>query len=340
MNPKNFKGKHGPLLLAEIGGNHEGDFEYAKKLTKLAIESDVDYIKFQLYSADNIVNRVESPDKNKHFKKFELSKGQYIELAKMCLDNNAKFLASVWDESMLEWIDPYMSVYKIGSGDLTAYCLLKKIAGLKKPIILSTGLSKLNEVIDSVNYIQSLDKFYKNPDNLALLQCTSMYPITFEDANLNVMQKYFEKTGLTIGYSDHTIGSKALEVAFAMGANILEFHFTDTRKGKEFRDHKVSLTKPEVKRLISNIKDIKKLKGSSLKKPLEVEGNHRTTFRRGVYPIRDLKKGTILNESVLVCLRPNHGIDAREYFNLIGKKLLVDVKAYQKLEKELLEGID
>jgi len=286
MNPKNFKGKHGPLLLAEIGGNHEGDFEYAKKLTKLAIESDVDYIKFQLYSADNIVNPVESPDKNKHFKKFELSKGQYIELAKMCLDNNVKFLASVWDESMLEWIDPYMSVYKIGSGDLTAYCLLKKIAGLKKPIILSTGLSKLNEVIDSVNYIQSLDKFYKNPDNLALLQCTSMYPITFEDANLNVMRKYFEKTGLTIGYSDHTIGSKALEVAFAMGANILEFHFTDTRKGKEFRDHKVSLTKPEVKRLISNIKDIKKLKGSSLKKPLEVEGNHRTTFRRGVYPIR------------------------------------------------------
>ena len=340
MTIKNFKGKHGPLLIAEIGGNHEGNFEYAKKLTKLAIESDVDYIKFQLYYGNTIVNPLESPERNKHFKKFELSIAQYIKLAEMCLDNNAKFLASVWDVSILERIDQYMSIYKIGSGDLTAYNFIKKIVDYRKPIILSTGLSKLSEIIDTIKYIQSLDKFYKNPDNLAILQCTSLYPNSFKNVNLNVMQSLYEKTGLTIGYSDHTVGSKALEIAFAMGADILEFHFTDTRKNKKFRDHKISLTKPEVKTLISNIKDIKKLKGSSQKRPLELEENHRVTFRRAVYPKRDLKKGTILKESDLISLRPNHGIDAREYYNLVGKKVLIDLKAYQKLEKRFLDGLD
>lgn len=340
MTKKNFTGKHGPLLIAEIGGNHEGNFEYAKKLTKLALESDVDYIKFQLYYGDTIVNPIEYPEKNIHFKKFELSKNQYIKLAEMCLDNNKKFIASVWDESILKWIDPYMSIYKIGSGDLTAYNFIKKIVDYRKPIILSTGLSELNEIIDTIKYIQSLDKFYKNPDNLAILQCTSSYPTNSEDVNLNIMQSFFEKTGLTIGYSDHTVGSKALEIAFAMGANILEFHFTDTRNDKVFRDHKVSLTKIEVKELISNIKEINKLKGSAQKKPLESERNHRISFRRGVYPVKDLKRGTILKESDLICLRPNHGIDAREFYNLIGKKIIIDLKAYQKLDKKFLDGID
>ena len=134
--------------------------------------------------------------------------------------------------------------------------VLEKIAYYRKPIILSTGLSKLSEIIDTVKFIQSLDKFYKNPDNLAILQCTSLYPTSFKDVNLNVMQILYEKTGLNIGYSDHTVGSKALEIAFAMGADILEFHFTDTRKNKKFRDHKISLTKSEVKELICNIKVI------------------------------------------------------------------------------------
>ena len=154
MTSKNFKGKHGPLLIAEIGGNHEGDFEYAKKLTNLAIESDVDYIKFQLYFGNTIVNPLEGPEKNKHFKKFQLSKIQYIKLAEMCLDNEVKFLASVWDESIFEWINPYMSIYKIGSGDLTAYNLIKKIVDFRKPIILSTGLSELSEILDTIREVR------------------------------------------------------------------------------------------------------------------------------------------------------------------------------------------
>ena len=116
----NWKGKHGPLLIAEIGGNHEGDFENAKRLTQLAIEADVDYIKFQLYTGDTLVSKLENPVRNAHFKKFELSRAKYIELAQMCNDSNIGFMASVWDVSYIDWIDEYMPIYKIGSGDLTA----------------------------------------------------------------------------------------------------------------------------------------------------------------------------------------------------------------------------
>ncbi|GGG38968.1 hypothetical protein GCM10011414_05370 [Croceivirga lutea] len=337
MKKSNWEGKNGPLLIAEIGGNHEGDFEYAKKLTQLAIEANVDFIKYQLYSGDTLVSKLESPQRNKHFKKFELSKEQYVELAEICNKNNVGFMASVWDPEYVEWIDKYMPIYKIGSGDLTAYPMLKKFTELQKPIIVSTGLSTFKEVEDAVKYIQSQDELYKNSEYLSVLQCTSMYPIPFTDANLNVMTEFGNKIGLPIGYSDHTEGSYALEIAVAMGAQILEFHFTDSRENKEFRDHKVSLTRDEVLHLIEKIKLIDKLKGDKEKKPLPIEGDHPTTFRRAVYPIKDLKKGTVITEKDITVLRPNHGIDAREYDNLLGKKLRVDVKEHQKLSWELFD---
>lgn len=337
MKKSNWAGKNGPLLIAEIGGNHEGDFEYAKKLTQLAIEANVDFIKYQLYSGDTLVSKLESPQRNKHFKKFELSKEQYVELAEICNKNNVGFMASVWDPEYVEWIDKYMPIYKIGSGDLTAYPMLKKFTELQKPIIVSTGLSTFKEVEDAVKYIQSQDELYKNSEYLSVLQCTSMYPIPFTDANLNVMTEFGNKIGLPIGYSDHTEGSYALEIAVAMGAQILEFHFTDSRENKEFRDHKVSLTRDEVLHLIEKIKLIDKLKGDKEKKPLPIEGDHPTTFRRAVYPIKDLKKGTVITEKDITVLRPNHGIDAREYDNLLGKKLRVDVKEHQKLSWELFD---
>jgi len=335
----NWKGKHGPLLIAEIGGNHEGDFEYAKKLTTLAIESDVDYIKFQLYTGDSLVSKVESEQRNKHFKKFELSREQHIYLAEMCREAGKKYTASVWNPEFIKWIDPYMPVYKIGSGDLTAYPLLEKIAAIGKPLIVSTGLANLEEILDAVRCIQSANSIYKSPDNLAILQCTSMYPIPYEDANLQVMDVLKKKTGLTIGYSDHTEGNKALEIAVAMGAEILEFHFTDTREGKTFRDHKVSLTKEDIGALIEDIKAIKKLQGKGEKVPVESEisNGHVISFRRAVYPAVDLPEGTILNEDNLVILRPNHGIDARDFRKLLGKKLSRTVQAFEKLNWEWIE---
>lgn len=332
-----WQGKYGPLLIAEIGGNHEGDFDYALRLTDLAISADVDVIKFQLYTGDTLVSRLESPQRNQHFKKFQLTNEQHIQLAEKCNAAGIKYMASVWDEEFLKWIDPYIPIYKIGSGDMTAYPVLRTITGLKKPIILSTGLSTLEEVKNAVAFIQSCDPLYKDPEYLSVLQCTSMYPIEDSDSNLMVMKSYEKELGLTVGYSDHTIGMYAMEIAVALGAQILEFHFTDTREGKEFRDHKVSLTADEVKELQKKITTINALKGDGVKQPLESEKEHRTSFRRAVYPNQDLKAGTMLTNENITTLRPNHGIDARDYDKVLNKTLKVDVSAHQKLDWDMLD---
>jgi N,N'-diacetyllegionaminate synthase len=329
-----FQGKHGPLLIAEIGGNHEGNFEYAKHLTQLAIETDVDYVKFQIYSGDTLVSPVESPDRNSHFKKFELTRDQHRELATMVTRAGLKYTASVWDLSYLTWIDEFMPLYKIGSGDLTAYSLLRNIARLGKPMILSTGLSTEEDVLDSIRCIQEANPIYQDPTMLAVLQCTSMYPIQSHEANLAVMDTLRKKTGLTIGYSDHTEGSKALAYAVAMGAEILEFHFTDSREGKQFRDHKVSLTPPEIQALIQEIGLIRKLQGSAVKQPLETEikNGHVISFRRAVYLTRDVKRGERITSDLLTTLRPNHGIDARDQERLLGMVATCDIRKYERLD--------
>jgi N,N'-diacetyllegionaminate synthase len=334
-----FEGKHGPLLIAEIGGNHEGNFEYAKQLAQLAIETGVDYVKFQIYTGDTLVSGTESPDRNKHFKKFELTKEQHIYLASMVKEAGIKYTSSVWDLEAMGWIDSHIDLYKIGSGDLTAYPVLRKTAQRGKPMIMSTGLSTEKEVLDAVAFVQRQNSVYKDHNMLALLQCTSMYPITPGDAHLNVMNRLRDLTGLTIGYSDHTEGSKALFYAVAMGASILEFHFTDSREGKQFRDHKVSLTPEEVRGLIEEIRAIRSYQGDATKKPLpiEIDNGHVLSFRRAIYPSRDILKGEILTDENITVLRPNHGIDARDYDKVIGKTAKVDLKKHQKLSFQLLE---
>jgi len=334
-----FRGKHGVLLIAEIGGNHEGNFEYAVELTRKVIETDVDIVKFQLYTGDTLVNYIQSPERNAHFKKFELTKEQYCLLAEMVVNAGKMYSASVWDVGMIDWIDRYVSIYKIGSGDLTAYPIIEKIAERKKPIILSTGLSSEIEVCQAIRKIQEFNPMYTRPENLAILQCTSMYPVSMSDANLSVIRKFKESTGLTVGYSDHTEGLKALCYSVAFGAEILEFHFTDTRDGKVFRDHKVSLAPDEIQILIQEINLIKKLEGYPLKKPLkiEIDNKHEISFRRAVYPVRDIKKGTIVLEDDLICLRPCVGISANDYEFVIGKRAKSDIVKYQKLSFDLFE---
>lgn len=334
----NFSGRYGPLLIAEIGGNHEGDFDKALEQTRLAIQSGADVVKFQLYTGETLVSSVESPDRHAHFKRFELSNEQHLHLARMVTDAGLKYTASVWDIHMMDWIDPYIPFYKIGSGDLTAYPVLEAIAKRGKPIILSTGLSTESEVLESVALIQQVNPIYKNPNQLALLQCTSMYPIAPSDAHLNVMLRLKELTGLTVGYSNHVEGSYALEIATAMGASILEFHFTERREGKQFRDHKLSLTCDEVQALIEKIKLITALQGKSQKEvlPIEIDHQHPISFRRAIYPIMDIPAGTVLTEDMLTVLRPNVGIDAREFSSVLGKQTKVALKKHQALSWESL----
>lgn len=333
-----FHKKSLPYLIAEIGGNHEGDFDYALKLTDLAIASGADAIKFQIYTGDTLVSSVESPQRNQHFKKFELTNEQHIQLARKVIDAGKDYSASVWDVDALEWIDPYMSFYKIGSGDLTAYPVLKATALKRKPMVLSTGLAAEKEVQQTIEYIERIDDFYKEYENLSILQCTSMYPIANSDANLSVMSRFKELFNHPIGYSDHTEGTAALETAVAMGADILEFHFTDSREHKQFRDHKVSLTCEEVLKLKEKIKQIKAFQGTPIKTPLaiEIDNGHDVTFRRAIYPTKDLLKGETLKASDLTVLRPFHGIDARDFDKVVGRRLLQDIAKHQKLEWNML----
>ncbi len=335
----NFKGKFGPLLIAEIGGNHEGDFKQALRLTELAIESNADAIKFQIYEGDQLVSSLESPDRNKHFKKFELTVEQHIELANMVKKAGRMYIASVWDLKNLDWIDPHISIYKIGSGDLTAYPILKEIAKRNKPMILSAGLANEVEVLDTIRFLQNVNPFYKEKDNLAILQCTTMYPIKESDANLNVMETFRQKTGLTIGFSNHLEDSYGIEVAVSAGAEVIEFHFTDTRFGKVFRDHKLSYTKDDVHILIEKIKRINTLKGSYVKTPIpiEIENNNEVSFRRAVYPSREILEGEMFTSDNLTVLRPNHGIDARDFDKIIGKKAKVALAKHQKLSWDLIK---
>ncbi len=337
MNRNVWAGKNGPLLIAEIGGNHEGDFEYAKKLTHLAAESGCDYVKFQIYTGDGLVNPIESPQRNEHFKKFELTPEQHLELANICKSYGIGYLASVWEVEALQWIDQFMDFYKIGSGDLTAYPVIKALCRLKKPILLSTGLATEEEVLESIKYIKSCDPLYESSESIAILQCTSMYPIPAADANLKVMDRLRLQTSNPVGYSDHTEGTYALEIAVAMGAQILEFHFTDDRVGKEFRDHKVSLTKDEVRTLITRINEIKDLQGNDQKNPLKIEGDHVISFRRAVYPAKEIPVHKVITSEDLTVLRPNHGIAASSFDLLLGKKAVKPLKKFEKLDWKYFE---
>lgn len=333
MKTKTWKGKNGPLLIAEIGGNHEGDFSYAKRLTKLAIKSGVDVIKYQIYSGDTLVNKIQSPQRHHHFKKFQLTKNQHIHLAKMCKDSGVKYLASIWDINVLKWIDKYLNFYKIGSGDLTCYQLIKKFAKRGKPIILSSGLSTMREVDQTINFIIKNNRKYHKSENLSVMQCTSSYPTDDFEANLRVITNLSKRKGITAGYSDHTLGSLALKTAYSLGAQVLEFHFTDTRKNKSFRDHKVSLNLLETKELIEDLKRIKDMLGSGEKKPTknEIKSKHIYSFRRGVFLNKNISKGQVIEEKDLISLRPNVGIDARLYSKVIGKKAKRNILKLEKL---------
>ena len=330
--------KNAVFFIAEVGGNHEGDYNYARLLTKQAIESGADAVKFQFYTGDSLVSPIESPSRNQHFKKFELTNEQNLELVKYVTDNSVLPMASVWNYKMLEIVNPHLSIHKVGSGDLTCYPMLKALTKTKKPIILSTGLSSLSEIEQSVKYIESCDCSYITEKKLALLQCTSSYPTPDEDANLEAMLTLQKEFNLPIGYSDHTLGTEAIEVAVALGAQIIEKHFTDTREGKTFRDHLISLTKTEVQSTLRKLDRIKILKGKPDKELTQSEeaANHHISFRRGIYALKDIDKGEILTNENLTVLRPSKGISADNFEKLIGLKVKKKIKKFHAITQDSL----
>ena len=334
-----FKSKQNfVFFIAEIGGNHEGDFEYAKLLVDLAVESGADAVKFQFYTGDSIVNEFIDPERNKHFWNFTLPVEKNLELLNAVRTRSCKAMASLWDIETVDVYEPFLPIHKIGSGDLTHFQMIKRLTQSKKPLILSTGISDLATISKTLEFIESCDPTYISEQKIALLHCVSNYPTNDWEANLNGMITLKNEFGLPVGYSDHTIGSQAIEIAVAMGAEIIEKHFTDTRENKSFRDHSVSLTKNETIQTLHMIRKIITLKGNNEKNitQSEIDAKHDVSFRRSLFAKHNIKKGTVVSENDVIALRPNVGLSAEHFYDLIGSRLNRHIK---KLEPFLGEDI-
>lgn len=321
-----------PLLIAEVGGNHEGSIERAFELARGAAEAGADAVKFQTYWADSLVNPSLAPDRHAHFRRFELSRAQWRELAEHVQSLGAEFMTSLWDPTAVDEIGTLVPAWKVGSGDLTNVQLLARFLETGKPLIVSTAMADLQDVDRAVAFVRERAPEYLERRKLALLQCTAMYDTPSADAvHLAVMETYRERyPDVVVGYSDHELGLRASVTAAAMGAQIIEFHYTDD-KTREFRDHKLSLEADELRELRAYADVIPALRGSPRKEVEEQERENRKTFRRAIYPTRDVPAGTVLSESDLVALRPAEGIDAARWFDVVGSRLTRDVRALEPL---------
>ena len=326
-------------LIAEIGGNHQGSFKKAKEICDLAIKSGADCVKFQLYTAENLVNKKINPERYEHFKKFELKKEEHIYLAKKCIDAGLDYTSSIWDLTMFKWIEPYLKFIKVGSGDLTSYSFLREFAKTNKPIVISTGLSFMEEIDNTIKFIRKCNPIYNDYGMLCVMQCTSMYPIKDSDANLAIVREISKFKNIIPGYSDHTIGLEALIHSISFGAKVLEFHFSDDKKNQTFRDHQISLEIDDVKELSNKCNKLISLIGNKIKVPLKIEtdNNHRVSFRRGVYPSRNIEEGEAITRENIHCLRPNKGICASNYDLLIGKTSKIKIIKNQELEWNMFD---
>jgi len=322
-----------PTCIAEIGGNHEGCFKTACDLVDLALSTPIDVIKFQTYFADTLVEKSADPQRWSHFKKFELTIDQHLEIAQRVKKAGKIYSTSIWDQESFSVLKDYLSFIKIGSGDANAYTFLKIAAETGLPIILSTGLCKQSEVEQSVKLLRKFNSVYNKKENLTLLQCTSMYPIPETEVNLNVLEAY-RKLGVQVGYSDHTVGVEAIQFIAAQGCDVIEFHFTDNKYGRTFRDHAVSLDQANVIEFYNFLNRCERMSGTAIKAPTksEVENSHLKSFRRGTYVREKILAGTKLDDRQLIEKRPDN--DGLRYIELIGKTVLRDLDVGEKIRQE------
>lgn len=334
-----FKDRKLPYVIAEIGGNHEGSLSVAKDLVASAAEAGADAVKFQILSPNGLVSDVHDHERFLHFERLALQRSDFDELADFAESVGIDFCASIWDSENIKHFKDRMPFIKVGSGDLTAYPLLREIALLGKPIVLSTGLSHLAEVINSVDFIRSVNSAYNDKDLLSLLQCTASYPCPVSDVNLNVMDVLSKATGCLVGYSHHALNSLPILVAASMGAHIIEVHFTFDRSKESFRDHQLSFEKDDLVALIGSLKEIVELKGTFDKRPTEAElaqGNV-VSFRRSLFLKRNVSVGSTFSWEDFVCLRPNVGVPAERIQDFIGRTASRDLKAGDIFHSDMVD---
>ncbi len=321
------------FIIAEAGVNHNGSVEIAKKLINSAVDAGVDAVKFQTFKAKNLLSKSASKAEYQRkttksdesqfemIKKLELNIEDHNELIRHCNKNNIIFLSSPFD---LESIDLLKSldieIYKIPSGEITNLPYLKKIGYLKKRIILSTGMSNIGEIESALNILISSGTLKRD---ITVLHANTEYPTPMIDVNLNAMTTIANAFKVKVGYSDHTLGTEVAIAAVAMGASVIEKHFTLDRT-MEGPDHKASLEPNELKTMVKSLRNIEVALGDGLKIPSSSELKNIHIARKSVIAKTMIKKGDFFCEENIVVKRPGNGISPMLYDKIIGKRSLRD----------------
>ncbi|MDD3119529.1 MAG: N-acetylneuraminate synthase [Victivallales bacterium] len=323
------------FIIAEAGVNHNGCMEMAKELIDVAMSAGADAVKFQTYISEQVMTRYVGKagyqEKNtgcggSHLemsKKLELSFEQFEKLKKYCDTVGILFLSTPFDHDSVDFLDHLVPLYKIPSGEITNLPLLAHIARKNKPVIMSTGMSNLEEIDRAVALLRRAG--HPGADSpyppLTLLHCTSNYPTAFADANLRAiqtMQRHF--ADIPIGYSDHTVGIEAAIAAVALGARVIEKHFTLNRN-LAGPDHKASIEPQELHQLVLAIRNVEAAMGSGEKVMVPCEREIRDIARRSLAAAADLKAGTVLTENMVAIKRPGTGISPVDLSSALGKRL-------------------
>lgn len=322
------------LVIAEVGNNHEGDFALAKDLVYLAKKAGADAIKFQTFSADLFV-RQQDQERLERMRRFELKHQQFAELAALARAEGLIFLSTPLDMPALEFLgaNPDSSALKIASGDNTFLPLIQRAAGYAKPLIISTGLADQAEILRALATVRHARRNAPNDPGLALLHCVCNYPVPDEQANLNAIPalKALVGPGITIGYSDHTIGLEAAISAVGLGARIIEKHFTIAKNHSDFRDHQLSADPKDMAELIQRIRDLEAgtkidinpaLLGNGTIGLQPCEQEMVIPVRRSVVAAHDLQADSVISLTDLTWMRPGIGIPpGLESDLLVGRRL-------------------
>ncbi len=321
------------IIIAEAGVNHNGSIENAFRLIDAAVEAGVDYVKFQTFKAENLVSKQakkaeyqientgdSSESQLEMLKKLELSHEQHEHLIAYCKQKNIKFFSTAFDMESLEYLKNIeLDLVKIPSGEITNLPYLRKAAKFFKKIILSTGMSTMNEIEDALKVF--LDEGIKRKD-ITILHCNTEYPTPFTDVNLKAMRFIKKKFGTKIGYSDHTAGIEVPIAAVALGARIIEKHFT-LDKDMNGPDHKASLDPKELIAMVSSIRNIEKsLSGSGIKEPSESELKNIPIARKSIVAKTDIAEGQLFTEENITVKRPGNGISPMKWDTIIGQKAM------------------
>ncbi|MBR4759344.1 MAG: N-acetylneuraminate synthase [Lachnospiraceae bacterium] len=326
------------VIIAEAGVNHNGSLEIAKKLIDAASRAGANYVKFQTFDPKKIVTRSaemagyqkenlgRDESQEEMLEKIALKQEDFISLAEYCKEVGIGFLSTPFDIESIYFLNNLQSIWKVPSGEITNYPYLLEIAKTGKEVILSTGMSTLGEVEDAVGVLKS-----NGTCKITLLHCTTEYPAPFADVNLRAMNTLKDKFGLETGYSDHTKGIEIPVAAVAMGATVIEKHFTLDRN-MEGPDHKASLEPQELCDLVRCIRNVEMAMGSGKKEPAPSEMKNIAVVRKSIVAAHSIKKGEILSEENLTTKRPGNGMNPMLWTQVIGKPANRD---YQ--EDELIE---